>query len=94
MQLTTLIALLPVVLAAPAAESGVAPLLKRGNHNGKYIVKLKETAGIASGSSAMSILSSEPEHVYTNVLNGFSARMDQAAVDAMRRHPDVSLFVF
>lgn len=96
MRLSTTLALLPVVLAMPAAErSEPAPLLRRANGTaGKFIVKLKDGASIMDGNSAMSMLESEPERVYKNLFSGFMASMSDEAVEALRHHPDVwSLFL-
>lgn len=87
---TTILAILPVVLAAPASEAGVAPLNVRGSSfTGTYIVKLKDTAVAAASSSVMSLLTEEPTYTYSAVLNGFAAKFDSETLAAVRRHPDV-----
>lgn len=86
---TAILAALPAVMAAPVAEAGMAPLNSRSSFTGTYIVKLKDSAGVAASSSVMSLLSTEPEYIYTEVLNGFAATFDKDTLDVMRRHPDV-----
>ena len=90
MQLFTLFALIQLALSAPTGEEGLATLNLRDSFTGTYIVKLKDTISTAGAGAALALLNGEPENVFTEVLNGFSAKLDQETLEALRRHPDVS----
>lgn len=90
MQLFTLFALIQLALSAPTGEEGLATLNLRDSFTGTYIVKLKDTISTAGAGVALALLNGEPENVFTEVLNGFSAKLDQETLEALRRHPDVS----
>lgn len=92
MKFSVALAMLPLAMAGPAQESeAAAPLLRRGNIlPGKYIVKLKEdSVRITSSSSALSLLSAEPQYTYNNIMKGFAASLDLATVEKLRQHPEV-----
>lgn len=90
MHISTLLAILPVALAAPTSDGELAALNLRESFTGTYIVKLKDTITASGADAASALLQSEPEHVFSEVLNGFSAQLDEDTVEALRRHPDVS----
>lgn len=84
---------LPVIVAAPAAaapQEPLAPLVSAqgGGASGQYIVTVK--SGTNQRRHAMGAV---PEgtvtHVFSHVLNGFSARLDSAQLDHLRHDPDV-----
>jgi subtilisin family serine protease len=87
---------LPVLAAAPGAAQGagvrgsVAPLVSAAGSavSGQYIVTVR-----AGGSHREHAIGSLPggtvTHVFTKVLNGFSARLDAAQLDRLRRDPNV-----
>jgi subtilisin family serine protease len=86
---------LPVLAAAPAAGQGaagepIAPLQSApgGAASGQYIVTVR-----SGGSHREHAIGSVPggtvTHVFTKVLNGFSARLDAAQLDRLRHDPDV-----
>jgi subtilisin family serine protease len=78
----------PTQSAAPSA--GGAPLLAAApglGIEGEYIVVLKE-GGAAR--SAAAIAGVNPRFVYTNVLNGFSATLNQGQLNALRNNPAVA----
>jgi hypothetical protein len=91
MQILTLLALAQLALSAPTAE-GLAALNLRDSFTGTYIVKLKDTASAAGAGSALALLNGEAENVFTEALNGFSAKLDKETLQALRGHPDVSFF--
>ena len=71
---------LPSQPAAPAALAG------------RYIVVLKpEVTDVQAAAEALlrGIPGSRLHHVYTHALKGFSASVPAAALDGLRRHPDV-----
>ena len=78
-----------------AGESTIAPLYRADAESaipGKYIVVLKDDAGSAT-TRAVSTLASEVgatvEERYSSAVNGFSASMDEAAVEELRADPRV-----
>jgi subtilisin family serine protease len=85
---------LPVLAAAPAAAQGavipVAPLVSAsgGAASGQYIVTVR-----SGGSHREQAIGSVPggtvTHVFTKVINGFSARLDAAQLDRLRHDPNV-----
>ena len=87
---------LPTLAAAPAAAQGagvhrpIAPLVSTqgGKASGQYIVTVR-----SGGSHRERAIGSLPTrtvtHVFTKVVNGFSARLDAAQLDRLRRDPDV-----
>lgn len=96
MRLDILLAILPLVLAAPNVfkRATPAPLLaKRANAQviaGKYIVKMKEGSSLAVASgSVMSLLALPADSVYENIFSGFAGAMNPEVLDMVRNHPDV-----
>ncbi|KAM3523933.1 hypothetical protein NHJ13051_004835, partial [Beauveria bassiana] len=84
-----LLALLPIVLAAPAVQRAEpAPLHAAKDSSaaipGKYIVKYK--AG--SKPDDASIMAESADYVYSDVMHGFAGSLDEAAVQELRSHPD------
>jgi subtilisin family serine protease len=81
---------LPVIAAAPAAAVPVAPLVSAQGDaaSGQYIVTVK-----SGGSHRQHALDAVPQgtvtHVFTKVVNGFSARLDAAQLDHLRHDPNV-----
>lgn len=55
----------------------------------QYIVKFSADNAVASVDDAISALSITPEHVYSSVLNGFSATLDTKTLESIRDHPQV-----
>lgn len=95
MRLSVLLAILPVVLGAPTTKRDEpAPLhvAKEGSTAipGKYIVKFKPGSNLAAPENKMSIMAESADHVYTGVMQGFAGSLDEAAVQELRNHPDVS----
>jgi subtilisin family serine protease len=87
---------LPVLAAAPAAASAavvqepLAPLVSAqgGAASGQYIVTV--TSGTSHREHAMgAVPRGTVTHVFSQVLNGFSARLDAAQLDRLRHDPDV-----
>nr|UZG89741.1 P1 [Beauveria pseudobassiana] len=87
MRLSIIAAALPLAIAAPVVEP--APLLEARGQTiaGKYIVKLKDTATIGIMDAASKVPNTE--HVYENVIKGFSASLNQEQLDRLRHDPDV-----
>ncbi|KAK7753099.1 hypothetical protein SLS62_005049 [Diatrype stigma] len=63
--------------------------------SGQYVVKLRDAVDgdAVDGTvvdSALSMLESAPNHVYTSpVFRGFAAKLDEATLETMRNHPEV-----
>lgn len=94
MRLSLLLALLPAVLGAPAANkrSEPAPLHIRDDGNaiaGNYIVKFKDASALSALEDAVSTLGEAPEHVFKNAFRGFSGHIDEETLKTLRDHPDV-----
>nr|AAC48979.1 subtilisin-like protease precursor [Beauveria bassiana]prf//2108296A cuticle-degrading protease [Beauveria bassiana] len=87
MRLSIIAAALPLAIAAPVVEP--APLIEARGQTiaGKYIVKLKDTATIGIMDAASKVPNTE--HVYENVLKGFSGTLNQEQLDRLRHDPDV-----
>ena len=87
----TFLSLLPLALAAPA------PLIKpRGSQliEGKYIVKMKDQITASVLDEAMTAFQGDADRVY-NVegFKGFASTLDEAALETLQNHPDVSISV-
>jgi subtilisin family serine protease len=81
---------LPMTAVAPAAAETPAPLVPApgGAVAGQYIVTVK--AGGGHRQRAMgAVPGGTVTHVFTTVVNGFSARLDAAQLDRLRHDPDV-----
>ncbi|MGH3377080.1 MAG: S8 family peptidase [Actinoallomurus sp.] len=87
---------LPVIAAAPAAaEAAVAPAplaplvsAQGGAASGQYIVTAK--SGTSHRQHAIgAVPQGTVTHVFTSVVNGFSAKLDAAQLDHLRRDPNV-----
>ncbi|OAA45778.1 cuticle-degrading protease bassiasin I precursor [Beauveria brongniartii RCEF 3172] len=87
MRLSIIAAALPLAISAPVVEP--APLIEARGQTiaGKYIVKLKDSATIGIMDAKSKVQTTE--HIYENVMKGFSARLNQEQVDRLRHDPDV-----
>ncbi|TQV98798.1 hypothetical protein V2A60_007502 [Cordyceps javanica] len=88
MRLSIIAAVIPLAIAAPVVEP--APLLEaRGSQAipGKYIVKLKDSATIGIMEAQAKV--SSTDHVYKNVIKGFSASLTKQELERLRNDPDV-----
>jgi subtilisin family serine protease len=82
------LSLLVPVRAAPAGARRAAGSAPGEAASGEYIVTLRP--GPARRERVMALVpGNEVTHVFTTVLNGFSARLDAARQDRLRRDPDV-----
>lgn len=89
MHFANVLALATVAMAAPSSDPQGAPLIAHSDNNGRYIVKLKDSSDVGSLNSVVGLLDSEPDNIYSNVMNGFSAAMDEQTLQRVRMHPDV-----
>jgi subtilisin family serine protease len=88
--------LLPLALGAcadqqtsPVAPDASAPLLSAssGGIAGAYIVVLREGADARSVAAVAGV---SPQFVYSHVLNGFAASLNQGQLNALRHNPSVA----
>ncbi|RDA84399.1 putative subtilisin-like protease [Ophiocordyceps camponoti-leonardi (nom. inval.)] len=86
---------LPLVLAAPAQRSELAPLLlpRSGSPvEGMFIVRMKKSAAKgASVASAVSSIASDAHFTYSHAFSGFAATLKPDEVDKLRANPDTVL---
>jgi subtilisin family serine protease len=95
MRSATLLALLPLAMAAPNAierRDTPAPVLKpRGAQlvEGKYIIKMKSGSISTATASAIQSITADADYTYSNRFNGFAASLTSAELEAMRLDPNV-----
>ncbi|RYO81778.1 hypothetical protein DL766_004639 [Monosporascus sp. MC13-8B] len=95
MRSATLLALLPLAMAAPGGvkRDSPAPLVKpRGVElvEGKYIVKMKNTVSAASVDSAVASVAADADYVYkSGKFQGFASSLTDAEVEALQKDPNV-----
>ncbi|KAK1830931.1 peptidase S8/S53 domain-containing protein [Podospora conica] len=97
MYTSTLLALLPLALAAPAPAGPLdrrAPIIQpRGAEiiPGKYIVKLKDGSNNAALDKAIALLTkTKAKYVYSNdKFKGFASDLDDLTLDILRKLPQV-----
>ncbi|KID64093.1 Proteinase T [Metarhizium brunneum] len=88
---STLLAILPLAMAAPAKRSFPAPVLvPRGAEliEGKYIIKMKAKAEVSAVSSAISSIAAEADYTY-NDWNGFVATLTPEELQKLTDDPNV-----
>lgn len=97
MKSAAILSLLPLALAAPAAlnkrEGGPAAVLRPREAkliSNQYIVKFKDQSDSMTINSAMDTFPGDAEHVWHNNFKGFAAKLDDAALESLKNHPDVS----
>ncbi|KAJ4164615.1 hypothetical protein LMH87_006282 [Akanthomyces muscarius] len=84
----SIIAVLPLAIAAPVVEP--APLLEARSAQtiaGKFIVKLKDSSTIGIMEAKAKVPNAE--HVYQEVMKGFSATLNKDELERLRHDPDV-----
>lgn len=93
MRAATLLALLPMAMAAPQAKrASPAPLLVPRNAElieGKYIVKMKDGLVAATVNGLVSTLSSAADYTYSRKFNGFAGSLSDKEIDDLRADPNV-----
>ncbi|GJN72327.1 hypothetical protein PCL_04088 [Purpureocillium lilacinum] len=95
MRLSVLVSLLPFAVASPThRRAEPAPLHVPTTETSnliadKYIVKFKKDSPLAVLHDAVKELKSKPHQVFENALTGFVGKLDKAALEVLRYHPDV-----
>ncbi|KAI8952899.1 subtilisin-like protease PR1K [Xylaria longipes] len=93
MRSAAILAALPLALAVPSNRASPAPLLKPRNGNvieGKYIVKMKSSAGVEILEAHKNLVASKVDYTYnSNQFTGFAASMTAEEVEALQNMPDV-----
>jgi hypothetical protein len=93
MKASVLLALLPIVMAAPSKRAFPAPVLVPRDAQlveGKYIIKMKSGAGSSSVSSAISSIAADADQTYTHSFKGFAASLSPQELEKLRNDPNVS----
>lgn len=95
MRSATLLALAPLVLAAPSKRASPAPLhvpRSTGDNlvEGKYIVKMYDNVATDSLQRTMTTTAAEPDHVYdVPGFKGFASALTPEEIESLQNHPDV-----
>ncbi|RDA91822.1 putative subtilisin-like protease [Ophiocordyceps camponoti-saundersi (nom. inval.)] len=84
---------LPLVLAAPAQRTELAPVLVPRNAppvEGMFIVRMKSAANGVSVASAISSIASDAHFTYSHAFSGFAASLKPDEVEKLRANPDAN----
>lgn len=95
MRSATLLALLPMAMAAPSTtkRSSPAPLITpRGADlvEGKYIVRMNKDSVSTAVSSAVSSIAASADYTYAKAFSGFAASLTEKELEALRNDPNVA----
>jgi PKD repeat protein len=83
--------LAPAASAAPGTSSAVAGSTVGDTVPGEWIVVLQRTADASALAQGMiATHGGQVLHVYQTAIRGFAARLPDAAIEALRRHPSVA----
>ncbi|KAF4120877.1 Serine protease, subtilisin family [Geosmithia morbida] len=94
MRASTLLALLPVAMAAPSIvkRSSLAPIITPRDAqviDGKYIVKFKDDIIKTAVTSAISSISAKADYTYSEAFNGFAGSLTPEEVETLQNDPTV-----
>ncbi|KAL7788188.1 serine protease precursor [Trichoderma ceciliae] len=92
MRASSLLALLPLAMAAPSRRASPAPvLIPHGAQlvEGKYIVKMKAEAHVAAVDAAIAGIKADADHTYAHSLTGFAAKLIPEELERLRNDPNV-----
>lgn len=92
MRASTLLALLPLAMAAPSKRASPAPLVApRGVQlvEGKFIVKMKSDSHIAAVDSAIASIQADADYTYSDAFNGFAASLTPEEIQTLQSDPNV-----
>jgi serine protease len=74
-------------------QDALAPLYSASSGRavpGSYIVVLRDDASGASAASVAAVANASPRYVYTTVVRGFAAELNQGQLNALRSNPNVA----
>lgn len=97
MRVSSLLALLPLAMAAPSRRASPAPVLvPRGAQvlEGRYIVKMKTDCQLSEVESAISGVSAGADHRYSHSFTGFAASLTPGELEILQNDPNVSSIFF
>lgn len=94
MRAATLLALLPLAMAAPSPtrRSEPAPIIKPRDAtliDGKFIVKFKKDVVSTAVTSAIQSIASKADYTYSSRFNGFAASITPQELEALQNDPTV-----
>lgn len=93
MRVSSLLAFLPLAMAAPSRRASPAPVMvPRGAQvlEGKYIVKMKTEAQTSAVESAILGVSAGASHRYSHSFSGFAASLTPGELEILTNDPNVS----
>ncbi|KND91783.1 Cuticle-degrading protease [Tolypocladium ophioglossoides CBS 100239] len=92
MRAATLLALLPLAIAAPSKRASPAPVIVLRNAQlveGKFIIKMKDQVKTTSVSTAVEGIAANADYTYSHSFNGFAASLSPEELEKLRGNPDV-----
>ena len=94
MRAATLLALVPMALAAPSTikRDSPAPVLTPRNAkvlDGKYIVKFSQDTVSATVNSAINAITAKADYTYKKSFSGFAASLTAAELETLKNNPAV-----
>lgn len=95
MRSSTLLALVPMAMAAPSTmkRASPAPLITpRGAElvEGKYIVRMNKDSITTAVMSAVSSIAADADYTYSKAFSGFAASLTEEELEALRNDPNVA----
>jgi hypothetical protein len=92
MKTATLLALLPMAMAAPSKRSSPAPVIApRGARlvDSQYIVRFKPNTISTAVESAISSIAADADYTYSTGFNGFAATLTPKELEGLQNDPMV-----
>lgn len=93
MRASTLLALLPLAMAAPSKRASPAPVIvPRGGKaiSDKYIVRMKSDSISTAVTSAVDSIEADADYTYSRGFNGFAASLTEKELEGLKNDPNVS----
>ena len=94
MRASTLLALIPMAMAAPSSVKRDAPAAVIAPRNAQlveshYIVRMKKDSVSTAVSSAISAIAADADFTYTKGFSGFAATLTEEELETLRNNPSV-----